>query len=257
MADKRRIVVVSGGFDPMHSGHVSYLKEASEKGDYLIVALNSNEWLQKKKGNYFLEFNERKIIIENLYFVDEVIGFEDDKEGTCINALEKIKILHKDSEIIFCNGGDRNKTNIPEMKVEGVSFLFSVGGDKKMNSSSSILKNWHYGTEQRKWGHFINLFHENNIKVKELIVEPNKKMSFQRHFKRSEIWFISEGSCKVKHSKDESENAEEFKLSKFDTFKIKVGEWHQIINNSEKECKIIEIQYGEKTVEDDIERLNI
>ena len=90
MADKRRIVVVSGGFDPIHSGHVSYLKEASEKGDYLIVALNSNEWLQKKKGKYFLEFNERKIILENLYFVDEVIGFEDDKEGTCINALEKI-----------------------------------------------------------------------------------------------------------------------------------------------------------------------
>ena len=106
MADRRRIVVVSGGFDPIHSGHVSYLKEASEKGDYLIVALNSNEWLQKIRIIFF-EFNVPKIILENLYFVDEVIGFEDDKEGTCINALEKIKILHKDSEIIFCNGGDR------------------------------------------------------------------------------------------------------------------------------------------------------
>ena len=88
-----KIVIVSGGFDPIHSGHISYLKSAKKLGDKLIVALNSDAWLQKKKDKFFMPFNERKTIIENLYFVDDVIGFEDDEFGSAINALENIKNL--------------------------------------------------------------------------------------------------------------------------------------------------------------------
>ena len=77
-----RIIVVSGGFDPIHSGHISYLKSAKNLGDKLIVALNSDSWLANKKGSYFLPFNERKLIIENLSCVDLVIDFEDDEIGT-------------------------------------------------------------------------------------------------------------------------------------------------------------------------------
>ena len=84
-----KISVVSGGFDPLHSGHISYLKEAKNYGEKLIVALNSDDWLIKKKGKFFLPFSERKIILESLKYVDEVIDFEDDKQGSCINALKK------------------------------------------------------------------------------------------------------------------------------------------------------------------------
>ena len=99
----KKIIVVSGGFDPIHSGHISYLSEAKKIGDKLIVALNSDEWLSTKKGKNFMPFSERKIIIENLTMVDEVIGFKDDDKGSCINALESVLKKYKNDEIIFCN----------------------------------------------------------------------------------------------------------------------------------------------------------
>ena len=137
-----RVVVVSGGFDPIHSGHIFYLLEAKKFGDRLIVALNSDEWLIKKKGKEFMSFKERKIILENLICVDQVIDFEDDDSGSCINALKSIKNMFPNDEIFFANGGDRNKENIPEMTEEGVQFLFGIGGNFKRNSSSSILDEW-------------------------------------------------------------------------------------------------------------------
>ncbi len=251
----KRIIVVSGGFDPIHSGHISYLKEAAKIGDYLIVLLNSNKWLERKKGKFFLPFKERKIVLEHLSFVDEVLKFKDDSQGSCIEGLKKIKKKFPKEEIIFCNGGDRNKTNIPEMALDGISFKFKVGGNKKMNSSSDILKNWSYEKEERTWGEFFNLFVKNNIKVKELIIKPKKGMSFQKHQFRNEIWFISEGSCIVNFSKTTEKKKKEFKLSKEDVFFVKKNEWHQIINPYDQICKIIEIQYGEMVEESDIERL--
>tara|TARA_B100001057_G_scaffold83127_1_gene78760 strand:+ start:898 stop:1341 length:444 start_codon:yes stop_codon:yes gene_type:complete len=137
-----KVVVVSGGFDPVHSGHIFYLLEAKKFGDRLIVALNSDEWLIKKKGKEFMPFEERKIILENLICVDQVIDFEDDDLGSCINALKSIKKMFPNDEIIFANGGDRNKENIPEMTEEGIQFLFGIGGNFKRNSSSSILDEW-------------------------------------------------------------------------------------------------------------------
>ena len=134
------IIVVSGGFDPLHSGHIAYFKEAKKLGDKLIVALNSDQWLINKKKKFFMPFSERKEIIENLIMVDMVLGFDDDDQGSCINALLSIKEMYPDDKIIFCNGGDRDKNNIPEMSVKDIEFKFSVGGDKKMNSSSWILK---------------------------------------------------------------------------------------------------------------------
>ena len=104
-----KLIVVSGGFDPIHSGHIAYFKAAKDLGDKLIVALNSDEWLENKKGKYFMPFKERKIILESIYYVDEAISFEDDDLGSCINALEKVKRLYPDADIYFANGGDRTK----------------------------------------------------------------------------------------------------------------------------------------------------
>ena len=248
------IIIVSGGFDPIHSGHISYLKAAKKHGDKLIVALNSDKWLENKKGKPFMPFNERKAIIESIGCVDKVIDFEDDEVGSCIHALEKAKTLFPSDQLFFANGGDRNDGNIPEMSVAGIKFLFSVGGYDKKNSSSWILKNWKYYHEERSWGSFYNLFEENQVKVKELIVHPGKSMSFQKHFKRSEIWMVSKGSCVVNYSKGNPDEKENIQLNKFDHYLVTLGEWHQITNPFEEVCHLIEIQYGEACIEDDIER---
>ena len=251
-----KIIIVSGGFDPIHSGHIAYFKSARSLGDKLVVALNSDQWLINKKGKFFMPFNERKAIIENFADVDTVINFEDDDLGSATNALIKVKEIFPEDDIAFANGGDRNKANIPEMSVEGVEFIFSVGGDDKKNSSSWILKKWQYYHEDRIWGSFYNLFEGEGVKVKELIVEPGKGMSFQKHFKRHEIWLVSQGSCVVNYSKDSPENREHVTLNKFDKYIVPLGEWHQITNPFEETCRIIEIQYGEEVVEDDIERID-
>ena len=250
-----KIVVVSGGFDPIHSGHISYFKSAKRLGEKLIVALNSDAWLIKKKEKFFMPFEERKIIIENLSMVDEVIDFDDDEFGSASQALIKVKGFYPKDEIIFCNGGDRTKDNIPEMQIKDILFEFGVGGEDKKNSSSWILKDYQYDKEERVWGEFYNLFSNDFLKLKELIIKPKQGMSFQKHFLRNEIWFVSKGQCSVNFSKDDPDNFEEISLHTEETFHVQKEAWHQIFNPFDEPCHIIEIQYGEETNEDDIERL--
>ena len=212
------IVVVSGGFDPIHSGHISYMKSAKDIGDHLIVALNSDEWLIQKKKKVFMNIEERKNILLNIECVDEVITFNDDDSGSCIDALEKIKNKYPNDRIIFCNGGDRNQNNIPEMIVDGIEFKFGVGGEDKKNSSSSLLKNWKYDSEDRIWGTFYNFYDSKEVKVKELIVSPKKGMSFQKHKQRNEIWLVTQGSCEVMFADKDPNQKERIVLNKFDHF---------------------------------------
>jgi D-beta-D-heptose 7-phosphate kinase/D-beta-D-heptose 1-phosphate adenosyltransferase len=138
-----KFVVVTGGFDPIHSGHIEYIREAAKLGDVLIVGVNSDEWLTRKKGKPFMTWSERASIINELRQVDFVLRFDDSDDSAC-SLLEDLKKswVGKDDEIIFANGGDRNNTNNREAKVEGVTFVYGVGGSNKMNSSSDILKAW-------------------------------------------------------------------------------------------------------------------
>ena len=250
-----KIVIVSGGFDPLHSGHINHFEAARGLGDKLIIALNSDDWLARKKGQPFMPFHERAAIISKLQMVDDVWQFNDDDESASA-ALVRAKTAFPDATIIFGNGGDRQKDNIPEMDVEGVEFVFGVGGNNKANSSSWILKEWQQPTKSRLWGKYSDLFRDSAVKVKELIIDPGKSISYQRHFKRSEVWFVSKGQCSVKHGAD-TDNPELFDVIDLQTdevIRIGVGEWHQIINDKDNPpCHIIEIQYGEATSEDDIE----
>lgn len=138
------IVVVSGGFDPIHSGHIQYFKEAKSLGDALIVALCSDLWLINKKGKYFMDWEERCSVISELKCVDKVIDFEDDEIGSSIDAIYKACNMFPEDKIIFANGGDRDAKNIPEMSIKShkVDFAFGVGGNYKKNSSSTILERW-------------------------------------------------------------------------------------------------------------------
>jgi cytidyltransferase-like protein len=248
-----KISIVSGGFDPLHSGHIAYLESAANLGDELWVCLNSNQWLTAKKGKPFMPFEERKAVLEALRCVDRVIAF-DDADGSCIKGLEKIALMNPEAQLIFCNGGDRNITNIPESVVASIEFAFGVGGENKKNSSSSILSSWHTNSEERSWGNFSTLITKPNIKVKELIVKPNQGMSFQRHLHRSEVWFVFQGACKVFFQSKEDKEAQLVVLGPGDLFQIPVLAKHQIINDGNNDCLIIEIQYGDIVNESDIER---
>ena len=137
------IILVSGGFDPIHSGHIKLINEANKHGD-VIVLLNSDKWLRNKKGKEFLNFYERKIIMSNIKGVINVIEF-DDSDKTCIDGIKKAKSLYKNNIIKFANGGDRNNETTPEKEFcdkNDIETLFGIGGNDKSNSSSWILKKW-------------------------------------------------------------------------------------------------------------------
>ena len=137
------IILVSGGFDPIHSGHIKLINNANKFGD-VVVLLNSDSWLQNKKGKEFLPFHERKIIMQNIKGVLDVIEF-DDSDKTCIDGIQKAIILFENNIIKFANGGDRNDKTTPEKEFcdkNDIETLFGVGGVDKSNSSSWILKKW-------------------------------------------------------------------------------------------------------------------
>lgn len=252
-----KIAVVSGGFDPLHSGHINLLEQAATFGDKLVVLVNSDDWLTRKKGRPFMPFEERSIIIQRMDMVDNVYAVDDSDNSVTQGLIQVRDAFGHDHDYVFCNGGDRGKDNIPEMEVDGYTFEFAVGGDNKANSSSWILKEWKYPSERRVWGEFSNLFEDEAVKVKELVIEPGKGISYQKHFKRDEIWFVSKGGCTIKHGRlsNNPEVCEYYDVSTDQVFIVRKGEWHQIVNKTENDCHIIEIQYGEETTEDDIERL--
>ena len=251
-----KLVIVSGGFDPLHSGHIAYLSDAGHLGDKLIVALNSDAWLTRKKGRPFMSFEERACIIDRLDMVDSVWGF-DDSDGSVCKALEQAKKAYPSHEIIFCNGGDRTKNNIPEMAVEGIEFIFGVGSENKSNSSSWILKEWKYPTERRVWGEYKVVHEEDEALVKLLIIEVDEEISYQRHFYRGEIWHIIEGQAMVKTSRGRPQNYQFDYLTSGQHFSIIPYEWHQVKNVGKVPLRIIEIQHGSYIGEDDIEREEI
>jgi len=137
----KNIVVVSGGFDPIHSGHIAYFKAAKALGDQLIVGVNSDEWLIRKKGKAFMPMHERQAIVQSIKYVDYVIRFNDD-DDSAILLLKLVKQTWPNDKIIFANGGDRNESNNREISVENVEFVYGVGGSMKLNSSSKILHDW-------------------------------------------------------------------------------------------------------------------
>ena len=140
----KRVSLVTGGFDPIHSGHISYFARAKDFSDFLVVGINTEEWLTRKKGQYFQSWVERAEIIRHLRMVDAVITVPDDDQGSACGAIAKC--LEIADTVVFCNGGDRGKTNTPETDKYGdnprVQFEFGIGGDDKKNSSSWILKGY-------------------------------------------------------------------------------------------------------------------
>ena len=142
------IALVTGGFDPIHSGHIKYFENAKKLSDCLVVGLNSDQWLIEKKGQYFQTWKERSNIISHLDMVNMVIDWDDTDNSAC-KAIEKCFQLT--NKIYFANGGDRAENNTPELDAfendDRVLFVWGVGGNNKMNSSSWILDNYYQKRE--------------------------------------------------------------------------------------------------------------
>ena len=137
------LILVSGGFDPVHSGHIALIEEASKYGD-IIVLLNSDDWLRNKKGKEFLPFEERKIIMGSIKNVIDVLSFND-SDNSCIDGIKKAIFKYPNHKIKVANGGDRNEKNTPETKFcnnNNIENLWGIGGNQKSNSSSWILEKW-------------------------------------------------------------------------------------------------------------------
>jgi len=251
-----KIVLVTGGFDPIHSGHISYFQRAKELGDKLIVGINSDKWLTAKKGRPFMPWYERSKIIQNLKMVDYVIEFNDDDNSSRL-AIKAVRQMSPSATIVFANGGDRTKENIPEMDVEdpNLVFEFGVGGEKKLNSSSWILENWAAPRTDKTWGHYKVLYENGpETKVKELVCNPNSKLSLQRHFNRKECWYFMEGKGYINTLDNDGNIIKRGDYAKGDYAFIDFEEWHQLVNDSDETLKIVEIQHGSSCIEDDIER---
>ena len=190
-------IVVSGGFDPVHIGHLRMFQKARELGDHLNVVINSDEFLEEKKGYSFMNFEERKEIILGFSCVDEVTKCIDQDNTVC----KTLEMLSKKNAIdIFANGGDRkNIEDIPEYKVcedNNVELVFGIGGGK-IQSSSELTKPFLNYTEERPWGSFENILDEKNYLVKKLIVNPMQKLSLQYHNHREEHWIVTNGKRKL------------------------------------------------------------
>jgi D-beta-D-heptose 7-phosphate kinase/D-beta-D-heptose 1-phosphate adenosyltransferase len=249
----KKIVLVTGGFDPIHSGHIAYFNAAKELGDILVVGLNSDAWLTRKKGRPFMTWYERSQIVKNLKMVDYVIEYNDDDDSSNL-AITITRQLFPNDKIIFANGGDRGDKNTLEMGYpdDNLEFAFGVGGENKKNSSSWILNNYFQNRTNRPWGYYRVLYETPTCKVKELTVNPGLSLSMQRHTYRNEYWHVVSGQGVVYEERPSSASRRD--LYKDHHINIPCGVWHKLSNESNEPLHIIEIQWGFKCVEEDIER---
>jgi cytidyltransferase-like protein len=237
-----RVVITSGGFDPLHSGHVAYLQAAKNLGDQLVVGVNSDEWLMRKKGYVFMPFAERIAIVSALGCVDLALPF-DDSDGTAKSLI--YGLLRDKNEYIFANGGDRKSGNVPEQDIiaENLIFMDGIGGSNKLNSSSELVK------VHRNWGYYHVLYEAVGIKVKRLSFNPRAALSYQRHEHRAEHWTVQSGHGVATIEEDQ------FHLYPGDSITIPRGAWHRLKNREYEPLQLIEVQYGTQVREDDIERM--
>ncbi len=215
-------IAISGGFDPIHPGHIAMIEDAMRFGEVHII-VNSDDWLIRKKGFFFQPWTDRKKILEAYTpHIHEV----DDADGTVCEALRRIK------PDIFGNGGDRGKGNTPELTVceeLGIEPVFELGGGKYSSSSALNAKQ----RVMTRWGWYDVILDMHKLKVKMLHIEEGKSLSLQRHDDRSEFFFMPNGEMRVNLP----------------------GVWHVLEAPSNHAIDVLEVQVG-VSAEEDIEKIH-
>lgn len=255
-----KVIILSGGFDPIHSGHIDMFKNAKENGDKVAVCVNSDEWLIKKKGINFLPIEERINLISSIKYVDYVCTFPDDENGTAVNGIKEIQKVFPDDDLFFGNGGDREAlvNRVSEEHVycsdNNIGMIWNLGGNKA-NSSSWILnrfRDWHFETTERPWGNYKVIYQDPNKKVKIIEVLPQQKLSLQSHEKRSEHWVVVEGQATI-YIETEKYKLEKT-IEKNESHFVPIQAKHRLSNQTDEILKIVEVQIGSYVGEDDITR---
>jgi len=253
------VAVVSGGFDPIHAGHIALIREAATIGK-VHVLLNSNDWLKRKKGRAFLDYDTRAEIISEFSSVHAVSPVAD-RDGTVVNGLRYVQERYTHSKIAFLNGGDRTSKSTPERaycEENNIKLIWNVGGGKQA-SSSELLETYNSSTGSttiRTWGEYEVLEQGQKWRAKILRINPGRALSLQRHFKREERWIVVQGEGKVwvnevfLHKKLKP-------LRVGSVVEIAKKEYHWLHNTSSSEqLIIIEAWLGEELSESDIERVD-
>ena len=241
-----KVVAVSGYFDPIHIGHLEYLRLAKDLGDKLIVIVNNNHQCVLKKGEFFMDEADRVEIVKALGFVDEVFLSIDTDKTVCASLAE----IKPD---IFANGGDRHNEEIPESVVGakyGIKIIDGLG--EKIRSSSELtgLKEMEEDESIRPWGHYEVLLDTDYCKVKRIYVKPKQRLSYQYHHKRREAWTVVKGVAKI------TLNGVTRNYHEGETVLIALGDKHRMANPSTSEDMIlVEVQTGTYFGEDDIIRI--
>lgn len=226
------VIAISGGFDPIHPGHLDLIKKASEYGLVEII-LNSDDWLIRKKGFFFQSFEQRKAILLANRYVTGVLDV-DDSDGTVCKALSYLRRIGPETKLYFGNGGDRKPDNTPEVELcnrLGIELVWNLDdpATKDFHSSFFLSKK----RVERQWGYYDVLLDEPHVKIKKLCIYPGKSLSKQYHLKRTELFFYKDG-----------------------TYKVNEPEWiHQPKNDGVENLEIIEVQTG-VCEEEDIVRIS-
>jgi mannose-6-phosphate isomerase-like protein (cupin superfamily) len=236
-------------------------QEAGKLADNVVVLLNSDAWLVRKKGKAFMDAEHRKGILEEMECVSRVIVQSSDTDDSSSSAIMNFALQHPESKICFCNGGDRkdNKTirESDTCSQYNVALEYGIGGNYKAASSSDLLDNYVSTPVERPWGRYKQLYLGKGYIVKELEIDPGKELSDQFHLHRSEHWIVLSGIGHLKQGATRQMPEREFYVPAGESVYIRPAQTHKLSNPGKTPLKIVEIWAGDILEEDDIIRLDV
>lgn len=257
---KLRWVAVSGGFDPLHIGHIRMMQAAKRFGNKLVVILNNDNWLKNKKGFAFMPERERKELLLSFPFVDRVVLTNhkpNDPDRSVVRTLRKIK------PSIFANGGDRdtkdarNKTSSLNAdqkycQEHGIRMVFNVGRGGKVQSSSWMVRGASRPVVRtvRPWGEYYGWDKGRTWNLKTIYIKPKRRLSLQYHHHREEWWLLVTGDAIA--TLHDSSGPRRVKLKKGEVLRVGKRQVHRL--ESTRGGVVVEVAYGDFN-EDDIVRL--